>query len=237
MESGQRGISEERLRTLVCNCACTDERYVEALVQLSQPSRGWWERYRGSMPPGMLDIAELEAHSPRMRIWNAVHIPGLLQTSDHALAVFRFVVPSLPQHEIALRLAHRTERQQVILGAAPAQYTAIVHEAALRMRFGSLDVVREQLTYLIEMSERDNVTILVIPFDRGGFPGAGQTVLYAEGAVPQLDTVQVDGSHGPEFVYADGQLAKCRAQLDLLEELALPPDESRDFIREIARQL
>jgi hypothetical protein len=237
MESGQRGISEERLRTLVCNCDCTDKEYVEALVQLSRPSQGSWERYRGSLPPGMLDIAELEAHSPRMRIWDIVHIPGLLQTSDHALAVFRLAVPPLPEHEVALRLAHRTERQQVILGEAPPQFTAIVHEAALRMRFGGPDVVRGQLTCLLDMSERDNVTIVVVPFDRGGFPAAGQTVFYAAGAVPQLDTVQVDSSHGPDFLYADSQLAKYRAQLDWLEEQALSPSLSRDFIRKIAHQL
>jgi hypothetical protein len=237
MESGQRGISEERLRTLICNCDCTDEKYVEALVEMAQPSRGWWERYRGSLPHGLLDIAELEAHSPRMRIWNTVHIPGLLQTPDHALAIFRVAVPALPQHEIGLRLAHRAERQQAILGEDPAEYVAIVHEAALRMRFGGREVVQAQMAYLLEMSKRNNVTVLVIPFDRGGFPGAGQTVLYADGAVPQLDTVQVDSSHGPAFVYADGQLAKYRAQLDWLQDLALPPERSRDFIREIAHQL
>jgi hypothetical protein len=237
IESGQRAISEERLRTLVCNCDCTDEKYVEALVGLAQPSRGWWERYRGSLPHGLLDIAELEANSPRMRVWNTVHIPGLLQTSDHALAIFRLAIPALPQHEVGLRLAHRAERQQAVLGEKPAEYTAIVHEAALRMRFGTHQTAREQLTYLIEMSERDNITVVVVPFVRGGFPGAGQTVLYAEGAVPRLDTVQVDSSHGPAFVYADGQLAKYRAQLDWLENLALSPEESRDFIRDVAHRL
>lgn len=237
MESGQRGISEERLRTLACNCGCTDAAYVEALVHLSQPSQGWWERYRGSLPPGMLDIAELEANSPRMRIWDIVHIPGLLQTSDHALAVFRLAIPPLPEHEIALRLAQRTERQQVIMGDDAPQYTAILHEAALRMRFGGLDVVRGQLRHLLDVSERDNVTVVVVPFDCGGFPAAGQTVLYADGAVPQLDTVQVDSSHGPDFLYADSQLAKYRAQLDWLEEQALSPNRSRDFIRDIAHQL
>lgn len=237
IESGQRAISEERLRTLVCNCDCTDEKYIEALVELARPSKGWWERYRGSLPHGLLDIAELEAASPRMRVWNTVHIPGLLQTSDHALAIFRVAIPPLPEHEIGLRLAHRAERQQSILGDKPARYVAIVHEAALRMRFGSREIARRQLTYLIEMSEHDNITVVVTPFDKGGFPGAGQTVLYAEGPVPQLDTVQVDNSHGPAFVYAGGQLAKYRAQLDWLEDLALSPEESRDFIRDIAHHL
>ena len=238
MESGLRAISAERLRTLACNCDCTDEKYINALAEMAEPSEtGWWERYRGSLPQGLLDISETEASAVRLRGANTVHVPGSLQTSEHAMAIFRAVVPRLPEHEVALRLAHRSERQQVITGDNPADYVAVIHEAALRMQFGGRDVAHAQLEYLLEVSARDNVTVLVVPFAHGAFPGAGQTVVYAEGPVPKLDTVQVDSSHGPAFLHAEGQLAKYRAQLDLLEELALSPERSRDFIREIAHQL
>jgi transcriptional regulator with XRE-family HTH domain len=237
MESGIRTINAERVRTLATNYACGDDAYVEALVEMAQPEVGWWERYRGSLPHGMLDIAEMEAHSAGMRGANTVHIPGVLQTPEHATAVFRVVVPKLPEHEVALRLAHRSERQQVITGDNAIPYVAIIHEAALRMQFGGREVTRAQLEYLLDLSERDNVTVLTVPFEQGAFPGAGQNAVYAEGRVPQLDTVQVDSLHGPAFLHADSQLAKYRAQLDWLQELALPPDKSRDFIREIAHQL
>ncbi|MEU9850793.1 helix-turn-helix transcriptional regulator [Streptomyces sp. NPDC047985] len=238
IEAGTRPISPDRLRTLACNCDCTDENYVEALVEMAQPrGRGWWERYRGSLPQGLLDIAELEAYAHRMRAAYSMHIPGLLQTSDHALALFRVVVPQLPEREIALRLAHRVERQEVLTGETPPPYTGIVHEAALRMQFGGRSVARAQLNHLLKRSEQPNVTLLVIPFEAGAFPGAGQTVLYAEGPVPQLDTVQIDSSHGPVFVHSDAQLAKYRAHLDWMEDIALPPDKSRDFIHNIARQI
>ncbi|WUS40962.1 helix-turn-helix transcriptional regulator [Kitasatospora sp. NBC_01250] len=238
MESGLRPISAERLRTLAHNCHCVEQKYIDALVEMVQPgSKGWWERYRGSLPQGLLDIAELEAHATRLRTSNTVHIPGLLQSSDYALAVFRAVLPALPEHEVGLRLAHRAERQQVLTGDALIPCVAVVHEAALRMQFGGRQVARAQLEYLLDLSERANITLRVVPFDHGAFPGAGQTVLYAEGPVPQLDTVQVDRTHGPEFLDADGQLAKYRAQLDRLEELALSPERSRDVIREIAHHL
>lgn len=238
MESGQRGISAERLRTLACNCDCTDETYIKALVKMAEPPQaGWWERYRGSLPQGLLDISETEAYAVRLRGANTVHVPGLLQTSEHAMAIFRAVVPELPEHEVALRLAHRSERQNVITRDDPIPLVAVIHEAALRMQFGGRNVARGQLKYLLEVSEWDHVTVLVVPFAHGAFPGAGQTVVYAEGPVRQLDTVQIDNSHGPDFLHADGQLAKYRAQLDLLEGLALSQERSRDFIREIAQQL
>lgn len=237
IESGVRGISADRLRTLACNCDVTDEKYVEALVEMTRGSTGWWERYRGILPQGLLDIAEIESHAVRMRGANTVHVPGVLQTSEQAMAIFRAAVPPLPEHEVALRLALRAERQQVITGDKAVPYVAVIHEAALRMQFGGPGVARAQLEHLLEVSERDNVTALVLPFSHGAFPGAGQTVVHIEGPVPQLDTVQVDSSHGPTFLYAEGQLVKYRAQLDLLESLALPPEQSRDFIRDIARQL
>ncbi|MFI5768294.1 helix-turn-helix domain-containing protein [Streptomyces sp. NPDC051658] len=238
IEAGTRPISPDRLRTLACNCGCTGEKYVDALVEMAQSrGRNWWEKYRGSLPQGLLDIAELEMHAVRMRAAYSVHIPGLLQTSDHALSLFRVVIPQLPEREVALRLAHRVERQEVLDGDAPPQYTGIVHEAALRMQFGGRAVARAQLDHLLKKSEQSNITLLVIPFEAGAFPGAGQTVLYAEGPVPQLDTVQIDNSHGPVFVHSDVQLAKYRAHLDWMEGIALSPDKSRVFIHNIARQL
>ncbi|THA73046.1 transcriptional regulator [Streptomyces sp. A0642] len=238
IEAGTRPISAERLRLLAHHCGCTDARYVSGLVEMAQPAaRGWWERYKGTLPQGLLDIAELEASASRMRAAYSMHIPGLLQTSDHALALFRVVVPQLPEREIALRLAHRVERQGVLAGDSLSPYVGIVHEAALRMQFGGRGVARAQLHHLLEKSEQPNVTLLVIPFAAGAFPGAGQTVLYAEGVVPQLDTVQIDNSHGPLFVHSEEQLTKYRAHLDWMEGIALPPGKSRDFIRNIARRL
>ncbi|MFJ6746993.1 helix-turn-helix domain-containing protein [Streptomyces sp. NPDC091266] len=237
MEAGLRPISPERLRTLACNCDCRDEKYVDALVAMAQSGRCWWEKYRGSLPAGLLDIAEFEWHAVRMRTAHTVHIPGLLQTSDHATTIFRVAVPPMPQHEIALRVAHRMERQQVLDGDGACGYEGIIHEAALRMQFGGRTIARAQLDHLLAMSERDNVTLRVIPFDAGEFPGAGQTVIYAEGVVTQLDAVQVDSTHGPEFLHLDAQLARYRSQLDGMARVSLAPEHSRDFIHAIARQL
>lgn len=92
---------------------------------------------------------------------------------------------------------------------------AIVREAALRIQFGGREVAKAQLRYVLERSEQDDVTVLVIPFAAGAFPGAGQTVLYAERPVAQLDTVKVDSSHRPALLHAAAQLAKYRAHFGL----------------------
>ncbi|MER8088024.1 helix-turn-helix transcriptional regulator [Streptomyces sp. NPDC087532] len=238
MEVGVRPITPSRVRTLACNYACADPQYVDALAEMAeQRERGWWEQYRGTLPPGLLDIAELEWHATRIRTAQTVHLPGLLHTDEYARAVFGAVLPELSRLEIELRVAHRMERQQVLDRESPVDYVGYVHEAALRMQFGGRDVTQAQLVHLCEMSEREHIGVRVIPVDRGAFPGAGHALLYAHGVVPQLDTVQLDSAHGPEFMHADAQLTKYRAHLDWMEDASLSTVASRDFIHAISSQL
>ncbi|NEC87360.1 helix-turn-helix transcriptional regulator [Streptomyces sp. SID12501] len=238
MESGVRATSPERIRILASNYDCADEAYVNALMALANSrTRGWWERFRGALPQGLLDVAELEWFATRLRSYQTVHIPGLLQLGSYARAVFDSALPPLPKSEVELRVVQRLQRQQVLDRDNPVDYVAYVHEWALRMQFGGRRSTREQLTHLCEASERKHVDVRVLPVEAGAFPGAGHAVLYADGAVPQLDTVQLDSAHGGEFTHADSQLAKYRAHMDWWHTHTLSPQDSRDLIHAIAQQL
>ncbi|EXU63891.1 hypothetical protein Z951_33670 [Streptomyces sp. PRh5] len=74
------------------------------------------------------------------------------------------------------RLSHRMKRQAILHGDRSVPYTAIIHEAALRMQFGGTDTVRAQLEHLLAISEARNIVIQVIPFSSGTFPGPGQSI-------------------------------------------------------------
>ncbi|WP_306324209.1 MULTISPECIES: helix-turn-helix transcriptional regulator [unclassified Streptomyces] len=237
VEAGVRSITPERLRTLACNYECHDKAYVDALADMAADrSRGWWESYRGQLSAGLLDIAELEWHARRLRVGIAMHVPGLIQTDAYARTLFAAALPVLSEDEIELRVALRMQRQQILYKSDPVEYAAYIHEAALRVEFGGVKVIRAQLDRLCELSGRDNVDVRVVPFKAGAFPGAGQAVIYAEGVVPQLDTVELDSAHGPEFAHAESQLAKYHAHLEWMERASLGSEESRDFIQKIARE-
>jgi hypothetical protein len=141
----------------------------------------------------------------RLRSYQTVHIPGLLQLSSYAPAIFAAALPPLPKSEVELRVMQRMQRQQVLDRDDSVDYVAYVHEWALRMQFGGRRATREQLLHLCEMSERDNIELRVLTVEAGAFPGAGHAVLYADGPVPQLDTVQLDSAHGGEFTHTDAQ--------------------------------
>ncbi|GAA0632580.1 hypothetical protein GCM10009535_05370 [Streptomyces thermocarboxydovorans] len=176
-------------------------------------------------------------HAVRVSTAQVTHVPDLLQTEEYARGVFAAVLPPLSRLEIELRVAHRMERQQVLDRPEPLPYVAYVHEAALRMPYGGPDAMRQQLDHLAAASERQSVEVRVVPNGVGGFPGAGHALLYAEGPVPQLDTMQLDSAHGPEFTGAEAQLTKYRAHLDWMDKAALPPAASRDLIRTDAREI
>lgn len=238
MEAGVRAISAERVQILASSYECTDQTYIDALIAMAESrKRGWWEHYKGQLPQGLLDVAELEWHATKLRSLQTVHIPGLLQLSGYARAIFDSALPPLPRSEVELRVALRMQRQRVLEHEQAVDYIAYVHEMALRMQFGGRRATREQLDHLCEMSERDNIDLRVLPIEAGAFPGAGHAVLYAHGVVPQLDTVQLDSAHGGEFTHAEAQLTKYRAHMDWWHDRSLDPQASRDLIRSIATQL
>ncbi|QES35969.1 transcriptional regulator [Streptomyces venezuelae] len=238
METGRVGVSAERVRTLACNYACSDKALVEAIADMTgDRKRGWWEEYREILPAGLLDLAEVEHHATRLRTAITVHIPGLLQTTDHARELFRQVVPEFPPPDVEHRVSFRIKRQAVLFQEPPTPYLAIIHEAALRMQFGGPQVAKGQLQHLLDMSEREHVTIKVLPFAAGSFPGSGQSLFYSSGKVPQLDTVHLDQSHGPRFLDAEAQLEMYRVLLDRMESIALDVTRSRDLIHHLIRDL
>ncbi|WP_240139264.1 helix-turn-helix domain-containing protein [Streptomyces sp. MUM 178J] len=236
IEAGRYGVSADRVRTLACHYDCPDQALVNALASMTgERRRGWWEEYRDVLSPGLLDLAELEHHGHALRTAHTSGLPGLLQIREHALEIFRQVVPELTQPEIEHRLSFRMKRQAVLHRDSPPPYQAIIHEAALRMRFGGPDVARQQLRHLLAMGEHEHITVRVIPFAAGGYPGAGQHIYYVHGPAPRLDTVQLDQSHGITLLDAEAQLDKYRRVLERLENLALPPAASRDFIHTIVK--
>ncbi|MFH8368064.1 helix-turn-helix domain-containing protein [Streptomyces sp. NPDC018031] len=239
MESGRIGVSEERIRRLATFYSCDNAALIDALCAIAREHRGqfWFDEYRGILAPGFLDIAELEHHATALRSAQNVTIPGLFQTENYARALFHGVTPKLPPEEVEARVEHRMKRARIFDRVEPPACLAIIHEAALRMRFGGRKVAREQLEHLIEASQRPSVAVRVIPFTSEVFIEITQPVLYVTSSVPQLDTVQIDSALGNHFLDSEVDLAKYKTLLDIAESASLAPEASRQLIHHIAREL
>lgn len=237
-EAGRHGISPERVRRLAYNYECADQELVDALVRMAADrTKGWWEDFRGILPPTFLDIAELEWFATALRMATMTHIPGPFQTEAFARALFDASIPQLPPEEFEARVAHRVRRHEAVTRPDGPAYTTLVHEAALRTEVGGRKVLREQLQHVLAMAEHDNITVQAIPFSAGAIPGSGQAILYAEGDVRSLDTAQLDRTNAAEFLHLEGQLRKFRLHLDRMQHMALSPTETSDLIHALAHQL
>ncbi|MEV0211071.1 helix-turn-helix transcriptional regulator [Streptomyces sp. NPDC050788] len=241
IEFGTAGVSEERVRRLAAHYACRDAELTDALVAMATDrTRGWWEEYRGHLPTSFLDLSELEHHASYRWDVDFLHVPGLLQTEAYARALFSYMNPDFPKDDLERWVEHRMRRKAILDSTDSTDstpYRAVIHEAALRIRVGDRAAARAQLTRILELSEADHIIVRVIPFDLDGFAGAGSSMVYAGGPVPQLDTVVRDGPHGTVFVDAEAQLGRFRTLFRRVETVSLEPARSRDFIERLAKEL
>ncbi|MGW0755817.1 helix-turn-helix domain-containing protein [Streptomyces sp. NPDC002814] len=237
VELGIAGVSEERIRRMAAHYGCTDTALIEALTEMATDrTRGWWEKYRGVLPPVNLDLAETEHHANALREVVITYVPGLLQTPDYARAVFRYMRPELPETELDHRVEHRMGRRTVLEGDAPTPYVAIVHEFALRIRVADRHVSRAQLRQILDLMDQDHITVRVIATDQDGFGGAGASMMYMDGPVPRLDTGLREAATGTAFIDAEPQLQTLRTLFHKVETATLDPNASQDFIHRLSKE-
>lgn len=170
--------------------------------------------------------------SARLPLPNA-HVRLLAGCADNG----RPVIPAPTSPEIEHRVSHRVKRQGVLYGTNPTPYRTVMHEAALHMGVGGRSVARTQLQHLLDMGELEHISVRVLPFGVGAFPGSGQSINYLYGPVAQLDTAQLDQFHGPLLLDAEAHLQKYRNLLDIVEATALSPEKSLDLIHSVAQNL
>ena len=237
-ESARSGVSSDRVRVWAANYRCPDAQYVDALADMAR-ERGpyWWDEYRESLPTGLLDIAEMEHYAARLRSAQIMHMPGILQLPDYMRGIFAEAVPTMGPVDLERHVEFRVRRTALLDRPQPPSCEFLVHETALRMRFGDHKVLRRQIDHLLNQAERPHITVRVVPFSAGGFANAGSSTLYACGPVSQLDTVQIDVPTGVTFLHAETYLVNYRAVLDRMQERALEPGASLDFIRQAAREM
>jgi hypothetical protein len=179
--------------------------------------------------------------SPTLRVDSILRL-GTAHTRPRPLSDRRqpdslSAIPLLTPPDVEHRVSFRIKRQGILYGDEPTPLTAIIHEAALRMGISGPAVDRAQLQHLIDMSELDNITIVVIPFGKGSLHCSGQPISYYGGLVPQLDTVELDTDLGSELIGSEAHLATYRSVMDRFESYALKPTASRDLIHEIAQNM
>ncbi|MFF1794182.1 helix-turn-helix domain-containing protein [Kitasatospora sp. NPDC058263] len=238
IEKAHYPVTPERVRILASDFEESDTAYVDALADMAEERhKGWWEEYRGAVPTGFLDISEMEFFAKEMHTYQVSHVPGAMQTEEYGRAIFSDVYPPLAPRLLEARVENRVQRSAFLMAEGARPYSAVVHEAALRMLFGGRDSARRQLDRLLDYSELPHVSLRVVSFSSHGFKGSGQGIIHASGSVPRLDTVQLDAVGGPVFLHEQRQLESYLHIIETMAERSLTEKQSRDLIRLIKKEI
>ncbi|WUJ67664.1 helix-turn-helix domain-containing protein [Kribbella soli] len=237
IEKGQAKPHTGTLETLFDLYDVPDTRRSE-LVELARGAKypGWLRQYRqysNALPDGYAAYISFESEAKAVHNYESLYIPGLLQTEEYARASM-MQGRSMETEAIDRRVEMRMERQAILSrpkdGRRALEFWAVVDEAALHREVGSRAVMRAQLGRLLEMSERPNITLQVIPFDRGAHPGmTGAFVRLSFGAVAP-DIVYVESLAGDMFLELEAEIDRFGLAFDHLRAMALSPRDSSGLI-------
>jgi transcriptional regulator with XRE-family HTH domain len=177
----QRGLSGEAVGRLINASKATVSRIENGVDRLDGNraallDKAWetggvftllvWYASIGHEPQWLAQLTTFEQRSRIIRIFEPLLISGLLQTEEYARALL--TGGGVPDPEPFV--AERMERQDVL---ERAFVMVLLSEAALRWPVGSPQIMREQLAHVLEVAERPNVVLHVVPqtFETGAYPG------------------------------------------------------------------
>jgi len=213
-------------------------RDAEELLALAKEAagKGWWETYSPTLPPEYSALIGMEAEAQSALSWAAQIVPGLFQTDEYALEVtngYLERIAPVPPRETRRRVEVRLARQQVLTRDNPLQLSAVLDESVLYRRFGDRDVMNSQLKKLLELSERDNISLRILPLEGRHPIGTGAFVLLRFGDVHHVthqDVVYIENLTGGRYVEEEEEVYRYQRSFDRLSELALDKAESREML-------
>jgi transcriptional regulator with XRE-family HTH domain len=234
IETARFAVSVWELAALLDYYAVPEEVRAELLAAIAEDSGvpGAWI-VRAAGPPRRQREVAIESRVTRIRQYQAMVVPGQLQTFDYARAVARAGGYKDPD-EIAVR---RRRRQELLTAEDAPAYVAVLDERALTRWPGPKRILAEQLEYLVERSKLPAVTLHLLP--AGGEAGAL--------AVAPFNIYECRAGTSPTVVFVETQTADLylsaepdvAAYSDLFERLmseALDPAESVKYLRSLARK-
>ncbi|WP_251061572.1 DUF5753 domain-containing protein [Streptomyces sp. ISL-100] len=162
-------------------------------------------------------------------MFNPQLVPGLVQTEEYARAVLRTARPTNLDDLVTARI----ERQRILTRDTPTKVWIILDVGVLTRTVGNKEVMRGQLTRLRDLAETPPHRVQIIP-DKGrhhGWASPFGMLSFPEGK----DVVHVDGFPKGYLLAEADDVQSGNDAYDLLNALALSPDESAPVVDSIIK--
>lgn len=233
IETGHVGVTPRDVRDML-ELYALDEDQREALVQLAREARkkGWWHAYNEVFTGAFVG---LEAEASSLHTFQALLVPGLVQTEDYMSAVIKAIRPDHGDEEVRKRVAARVTRQKLLIDQQPPEYWAILDEAVLHRVVGGPAIMRGQLLRLIEVSDLPHVTLQVVPYGAGAHAGMENPFLilgFPEPADP--DVVYVENTTTGSYLEDPSDVYRYTLMFDHLRASALNPADTLRAVEQAA---
>jgi transcriptional regulator with XRE-family HTH domain len=240
IENGTVGISTNDLKAILAHYEITDDKRTAEMLGLARGARerSWWSGYRDA-PPRLIQLIEYESAAFIIRNFQPMLVPGLLQTEEYATTMIRNLVPQAPAEDVKLRVEIRMKRQQLLQQKEMPLMFFIMDEAAVRRVVGGGEAMRRQLQRLLDESEKPTVTIEIVPFSAGAHPGmTGPFMLFEFPDAADDDALYLEGPDDARLNRDDAEeISRFRERFEVLRDLSLGPDGSRDLLRQLLSEL
>ncbi len=237
VESGHATPRVIEVRLLLDAYGISDQEVRDKLEDLAKHSknRGWWLEHAAHLLPDYLDHIALEDDATYIREWQPVLVPGLLQTPAYAEAVITagpdYVAPELVAHLVKVR-----QGRQAKIEEGGAIYAAVIWEAVIAHPLVSVEIHRGQLSAILEVGKRKNVTVQVLPFSAGLLAASTSAFSsFSFDAEPTVEAVTLENLRGTSVLEGPEDLAAYANTFDLLRSSALAPEASAKLIRSALR--
>ncbi|MFD9007298.1 helix-turn-helix transcriptional regulator [Streptomyces sp. NPDC059582] len=149
---------------------------------------GWWQRFHDVLPEWFSMYVSLEGAARLIRSYEPHFVPGLLQTEAYARAVMEAgTIARDGTQTVERHVSLRMTRQRLLERENPPHLWVIIDETVLlRPVSDHGEVMRDQLDKLLELAERNRVTLQVAEFETGPHPGTYAPFSLFRFAEPEL---------------------------------------------------
>lgn len=234
MELGRVSFKTRDVEDLLTLYGITDEAERNSLLSLAREANvaGWWHSYSDVLPSWFPTYVGLEGAASLIRAYEVQFVHGLLQTEAYARAVVRRGMKGAGTADIEKRVALRLERQKCLVAENAPEFHIVLDEAALRRPYGDREVMRGQLQHLIEISQRPNVRLQIMPFSFGGHSGeSGAFTILSFPESDLSDVVYLEQLTSALYLDKHEDVAQYEKAMKELQQDSPGPDESRDLLR------
>ncbi|MFE6200266.1 helix-turn-helix domain-containing protein [Streptomyces sp. NPDC057838] len=192
----------------------------------------WEDVKRVRYPKKVRELAQLEGRAVEIGVYECNSVHGLLQTPEHARALFEAAQPPYSPDDVERMVAARMARQSVFERDPAPSVHYVLEEAVLRRRVGGTMVWRQQLERLSEVGRLRNVTLQVMPTDTDAHPGVDGKIELLK--FPDGTAVgRSDGAFSGRPTTDPKQLRILELRYGTIRAQALPPRESLAFIERV----